>query len=149
MDEDNYRSTYHEINELACVFEKAVLHQCCHCHRAQHFNLAERIGVACTTVTAQQRCRKFLDLMRQKSTFALQLTSPESDPLPHSKQIKIQCGGMIGIQSTLQSVEDPAQRDIDELLERALKTFNTLDALPFDQIVRSVVKYEARKRRKK
>lgn len=149
MDEDNYRSTYHEFNELACVFEKAVLHQCCHCHRAKHFNLAERIGVACTSKTAQHRCRDFLELMRQKSSFALQLATPDTGPLPHARQIKIQCGGIIGIQAALRDSEDPGSRDVDQLLDLALENYQALPALPFDLMVRSVTKYEARKRRKK
>ena len=149
MDEDNYRRTYREINELACVFEKAVLHQCCKCHRAKHFNLAERIGVACTSAPSQQRCRNFLQIMRRKSVFTLQLPAPESSPLPHAKEIKIQCGGAIGIQNLLQNSEGSSERDIDMLLDRALENYRGLEALPYDQIVRSVSGYEARKSRKK
>jgi hypothetical protein len=147
MDEDNYRSTYREFNELPCLFEKAVLQQCCRCHLAKHFNLAERIGVACTSDTAQDQCRAFLSIMKDKSIFALQLPVTEDGKLPHAKKIKIQCGGINGLQ-ILQGAGD-MDKDVNHLLNNAVKHFGGLDQLPYEQIVRSVVSFEGRKRRNK
>jgi len=147
MDEDNYRSTYREFNELPCLYEKAVLQQCCKCHLARHFNLAERVGVACSTQAAQEQCRAFLSIMQDKSIFALQLTPSVDGKLPHAKKIKIQCGGINGLQLLAGSTE--TDKDVHQLLSDAVGRFGGLDQLPFEQIVRSVVRFEGRKRRKK
>ncbi|MGW8246756.1 MAG: hypothetical protein ACWGOV_01490 [Acidiferrobacterales bacterium] len=147
MDEDNYRSTYREFNDLPCLFEKAVLQRCCKCHLARHFNLAERVGVACSTMAAQEQCREFLSVMKDKSIFALQLTPTEDGKLPHAKKIKIQCGGVNGLQ--LLDESNDMNKDVNRLLNNAVEHFGSLDQLPFEQIVRSVVSFEGRKRRKK
>jgi len=147
MDENNYRSTYREINNIPCVFEKGILQQCCRCRKAQHFNLAERIGVACTDTGAQKLCREFVTTLREKSVFALQLSSTENEKLPHAKEIKIQCGGVLGLQ------ELPGAKTVDgdvhQLLHQALADSNDMDILPYELIVRSVVRFEGRKRRQK
>lgn len=147
MDEDNYRSTYRDFNDLPCLFEKAVLQQCCKCHLARHFNLAERVGVACSVPAAQEQCREFLSVMHDKSIFALQLTPSEDGKLPHAKKIKIQCGGVNGLQ--LLDGSNDMDKDVHKLLGSAIEHFGSLDQLPFEQIVRSVVSFEGRKRRKK
>lgn len=145
MDEDNYRSTYSQYNELPCLFEKAVLQQCCKCHLARHFNLAERIGVACSEASAQQQCREFLSIMREKSIFALQLTPSADGKLPHAKKIKIQCGGINGLH--LLESEGTPDKDVNLLMTRAVSQYGSVAKLPFEQIIRSVVAFEGRKRR--
>jgi len=146
MDEDNYRSTYHDYNELPCLFEKAILQQCCRCHLARHFNLAERVGVACSTKGAQSQCREFLAVMQEKSLFALQISPTSDGKLPHAKKIKIQCGGVNGISELSSEPED--DKDVNKLLTNASRVAGGIDKLPFEQIVRSVVQFEGRKRRK-
>lgn len=146
MDETNYRSTYREINDLPCVYEKAILQQCCQCHRARHFNLAERIGVACTNTAEQKRCQVFLELMQQKSVFALQLPGQDGTDLPHAKKIKIQCGGIIGLQSLFPGT-DP-EKDVSALLDESLHRHKDLQSLPYEELVRSVVSFEGRRRKR-
>jgi len=147
VDEDNYRSTYREFNELPCVFEKGILQQCCKCHLARHFNLAERVGVACNSGAAQQQCLAFLSIMQDKSVFALQLTPSSDGKLPHAKKIKIQCGGING----LQMLDGATQvvKDVNQLLNHAIERYGDMERLPYEEIVRSVVTFEGRKRRKK
>jgi len=146
MDENNYRDTYREINDLPCVYEKAILQRCCGCSLARHFNLAERIGVACTSNNAQNRCKKFLSILQQKSVFALQTPEQAQGELPHAKKIKIQCGGAIGLKS-LENVQ-AGELDINTLLDRACELYGDIESLPYEELVRSVVHFEGRKRRK-
>lgn len=148
MDETNYRSTYSEINDLPCAFEKAILQQCCRCHKAKHFNLAERIGVACTNTDAQKQCRTFLSIMRDKSVFALQLSKVNNGKLPHAKEIKIQCGGVNGLNELFQdSGGGDIGKDINQLLNHLIGETSEPEALPYDRIIRSVASFEGRKHR--
>jgi hypothetical protein len=147
VDEDNYRSTYQEFNELPCVFEKGILQQCCKCHLARHFNLAERVGVACSSGPAQEQCREFLSTMQEKSVFALQLTPSADGKLPHAKKIKIQCGGVNGLQ--MLHGTDQIDKDVNQLLDHAVEYYGAMQQLPYEEIMRSVVVFEGRKRRGK
>jgi hypothetical protein len=146
MDENNYRQTYREFNDLPCVYEKAILQQCCTCRRARHFNLAERIGVACSDPDSQGQCREFLGTLQQKSVFALQIPGPIDSELPHSKKIKIQCGGIIGLQQ-IEKLQI-GDRDVNALLDRAIEVFGDLQSLPFEELVRGVVSFEGRRRKR-
>lgn len=148
MEENEYRSLYHEINELRCVFEKAILRQCCQCSVARHFNLAERIGVACTQTAAQQLCTDFLKTMHTKSAFAVH-AEPGDAPLPHAREIKIQCGSIIGLQQELLHTDDAGTRDIHALLSQALEQYDAIEALPYEQVIRGVANYEGRRRKKR
>ncbi len=149
MDETEYRSTYHAINELRCVFEKAILSRRCACTRCNRFHLADREGAACQSPGAHQRCHQLLQQLRQKALFALKLTHLEGE-LPHAKEIKVQTGGLLGLQAALRP-EQPAIRvaDVDGLLMEALQHYPSLAALPYPRIMQSVVGFEGRKRRRR
>ncbi len=150
MDEDHYRATYSSVNQRRCVFEKAILTKCVHCSRAGIFCLAERQGVACHSDVAQRQCRQLLDEMRARSRFALGIPSVE-EQLPHAKEIKVQRGGLLGIRSVLggdDAVEVPIE-DVHALVNAATDAYGSVESLPYDEIVKSVVKFEGRRRRKK
>lgn len=149
MDETEYRQTYHEVNERRCVFEKAINARRSTCDLSQRFNLADREGVSCTSETGAIRCRQLLDLLRDNARFALQMTNVPG-PLPHAKEVKVQIGGMLGLQKLLRPelINDEIAHDINGLAEAAIQQFNSLDNLPYSEIVKSVVSFEGRLRRR-
>lgn len=146
MEEDEFRNTYHAVNEQRCVFEKTILSRRAGCEFGKRFCIAEREGVACRHSEAHQRCKELLDTMRHNALFSLRLTQLE-DQLPHGKEIKVQTGGLIGLQRILAADQtDDAIGDINGLLEQALSRFGGLQSLPYDEIVRSIVHFEPRRR---
>ncbi len=148
MDETEYRQTYREVNERRCVFEKAINARRCSCKLSQRVNLADREGVSCTSETGCNRCKQLLDLLRNNARFALQLTNVPG-PLPHAKEVKVQIGGMLGIQKFLHpEMDDELVHDINGLNEAALQHFSSLDKLPYSEIVKSIVNFEGRLRRR-
>ncbi|MGV6859313.1 MAG: hypothetical protein ACWA5X_10090 [bacterium] len=150
MDEDHYRETYSSVNQRRCAFEKAVLTKCVHCSRAGIFCLAERQGVACHSEVAQKQCYALLVELRERSRFALGIPNIE-DQLPHAKEIKVQRGGLLGIREVMgdsSAIEVPID-DVHRLVNSATDRFGAIESLPFDEIVKSVVKFEGRRRRKK
>lgn len=149
MDETEYRQTYHEVNERRCVFEKAINARRCTCDLSQRFNLADREGVSCTSETGAIRCRQLLDVLRDNARFALQMTNVPG-PLPHAKEVKVQIGGLLGLQKTLhpEMVSDNLAHNINGLVETALQQFNSFDNLPYSEIVKSIVNFEGRLRRR-
>lgn len=151
MDEQEFRSTYHAVNGLRCVFEKSILSrrsQCSHCAR---FHLADREGAACDSLPSRQRCLDLLTRLREKAIFALRITHLEGE-LPHAKEIRVQTGGLLGLQRAL--APDPAPErdhveDINGLVTHALLRHGDLESLPYPEIMQAVVHFEGRPRRKR
>ena len=147
MEEDEYRNTYQQFNQIQCAFEKAVLTRRCNCRHAHKFCLAEREGIACQSAPEQQRCLRFLQLVREKSQFVLKLTRP-GEPLPHAKAIKVQLGSLNGLAEVLEiSIQDNEIDDIDGLLSRAEQAYSGLDNLPFDTLIRAINVTQGRRAR--
>lgn len=144
MDEDQYRSLYHEMNQQRCVFEKALLNRRCDCRRKQAFLLATREGVACQSAESQARCELFLITLRQAARFALHELTIDG-PLPHNKELKVQAGGCLALYTHLfpEHSEQPAV-DIYALLNTALARYPQLEDLPYSELVRGVVHYVSR-----
>lgn len=150
MEENEFRSTYHSVNQQRCVFEKTIIARKASCRYMDRFCLAEREGVACREAQLQQRCNSLLANMRTKAIFALHLPRI-TEQLPHAKEVKVQTGGLIGLQNTLQNTvaDDQVIQDIDALLQQAIEAYGSVEELPYDEIIRFIVKYEGRRRRAK
>jgi hypothetical protein len=148
MDEHQYRDTYRTINETRCWFEKSINSRKCRCSRMERFNLADREGVRCTHKEAQLQCEQLLERLREKAIFALQMTRLEG-PLPHAKEVKVQLGGMLGIQKILHPELSEADEvdDIHDTLSEAVTRYGDIESLPYEQIVQAVVQIQGRPRR--
>lgn len=148
MEEQEYRSTYQEINPRRCRFEKAIHSRRCSCEQSARFCLADREGVGCNSDTGNRRCAELLDTMRRNARFSLQLTRAEG-PLPHNKEIRVQTGGLLGLQKLLRPEQTDSDRviNIHGLIEQAISEFGQLEALPYDRIVQAIVSFEGRRKR--
>lgn len=145
MEENEFRSTYHAVNERRCVFEKTILSRRANCEFARRFCIAEREGVSCGHGEAQARCRLMLDTMRRNALFALRLTHLQGQ-LPHGKEIKVQTGGLLGLHSLMHPHNgEQAVANINGLIEDAAARYGDLQSLPYDEIVRSIVHFQPRR----
>jgi hypothetical protein len=133
MDETAYRQILSATIPGTCPFEKSILTNCAACSKAEKRNIAEREIVVCNDAQALKRCTALRDLLRLNFTFAL--GKPHIDgPLPHALEMRMQCGGLKGLQSSLDD-SDQVQ-DVAALLEMSEQKFGSLDDFPFAQIVR-------------
>ncbi|MEZ5538041.1 MAG: hypothetical protein R3F02_20740 [Thiolinea sp.] len=150
MDEDQYRALYREINEQRCVFEKAINNRRCDCQRKQRFLLATREGIGCRSAESLERCTLFLNTLRDGSRFALRETFIDG-PLPHNKELKVQAGGCLALQKVLhpgQDTEPGKMPDIYQLINTGLSEYGNIDALPYSELVKGVLNYESRRKRR-
>ena len=147
MEEDEFRKTYRNLIEFPCPFEKAILGNHCQCQNSKRVHLAERHAAGCNSENAQIHCLQLLAVLRDKARFSLRLSSV-TGILPHGKEMKVQVGGLRGIQV---AVDDPEQdlSNIFGLLVKALHKFGSLENLPFQTIVQSIAKFEGRPKRGK
>lgn len=147
MEEDQYRATYQRLNQTRCVFEKAILSRRAGCSHAHKFCLAEREGISCQSVADQQRCQDFLQTTRNKALFALKLTQLDG-ALPHAKEIRVQLGGLTGVAELLDQGDVGELYNACELLESAERHYDGLANLPYDTIIRAIMRIQGRRRRR-
>jgi hypothetical protein len=126
----------------ACVFTKALLAQQAHCGLAQRGAVGERELVRCGAVVARMNCETLAALLRERATFALHL--PRSGaPLEHARALRLQCGGLRGLQQVL----DADAPDVHRMVLQAQAQDGSLLDLPWDRIVAAIVAWQPRRRR--
>lgn len=160
MDESAFQRARDAMMPLPCAFEKALLAGACACSLAARRNIAEREAVACGSPPAREECAALHTLLRQNSAFALKLTQGDA-PLPHAKEMKLQCGGLQGLQRALAHAAAlvptaigiaaegqgmPSAANVRGLVQAAQEKFGGLQNLPYSTIVQSVVAYQIRRR---
>lgn len=150
MEEDEYRSTYREINDRRCIFEKSINSRRSTCEHGRRFNLADREGVACNSEAGNQRCQAFLETMRKNASFALQQLHIDG-PLPHAKEIKVQTGGLLGLQGVIYPEKADAERveNITAILREAVERYGDLEQLPYTELVKTITRFEGRNKRRR
>ena len=163
VNESEYKDVYQRVIGTKCVFEKAILLQFAQCEHAEKRLLAEREAINCAHESCQFRCQKVLDTLRNKARFSLQQTQADS-PLPHAKEVKVQAGGLFGLQQIM-AKDDPtnildlsdemhrfnSQRkpigNIYQLLDQAAAYYKNLEKLPFSDMIKAIIRFEVRKKR--
>lgn len=148
MDENEYKQTYNRINELRCMFEKALCSLQCRCSQSHMFRLADRHGAACQSASAQQQCTVLLDKLRKQTRFVFKINEIDG-PLPHNKEIRVQNGGLLGLKKlmdgndTTESVDD-----VHQVISDAIKTYGSIEQVPYNLVMQSVMAYKARPKRR-
>lgn len=145
MDQDLFRKTYHEVNERFCAYEKSILTNKCHCSQAERFCIAEREGVHCKSDEAQADCLELLEYLRDQARFALK-SSEDRATIPHGKAMKVQVGGLRGLQAALAPDEEPPDTidDIHATITSAINRFGGLANLPMQVIIQQISAYKGR-----
>ena len=147
MDEDEYRKTYQQINETRCVFEKALCSLHCACSKSRLFRLADRTCYGCHSSTDQIQCTALLNHLRNQTRFVFKINEIDG-PLPHNKEIRVQNGGLSGLQKLL-GIEQQNVGDVQMVISRAINEFGSIDQLPFDVLMQSVMAYKTRPKKQR
>lgn len=176
--EDAYKLARRAYIEFSCPFERALLSRCVKCQRSRKLNLAEREAIACGDPAVREHCIAFYHALHDNAQFALKINLPQPSshstqpakghvagyppqagegakiapkPInalwPFGKEIRAQCGGVRGLAQMLDA-EGDEKTDTAETVLRALDKWGSCAQFPYSQIMRAVVHYEPRKRRK-
>jgi len=136
------------MDNARCPFEKAILGTQCACEMASRFSVAEQMGVECRSDIARNNCATLLALMRERARFALKVTDTSAG-LPFGKEMKVMLGGLIGLQRQMATEEGTAVarvQNIHSLVKQAQAAYGSLDALPYQEIVRTIAAYQGKRR---
>jgi hypothetical protein len=141
--EDAYREARQSAIGLVCPFERALLSRCVVCFKAHRLLLAEREAISCTEQRACDLCHRFHGELHQNARFALHVEAEQ--PWPFGKEIRAQCGGVIGLAEVL---EKPPGLPVDValLVNEAILAFGEIGDFPYSEIMRAVVHFEPRRR---
>ena len=132
MDETAFRQKLSEAIVRPCTFGKSVLTRCVGCERADRVQIAEREVVTCRNAASLARCTELHGHLRHSFTFALGKVH-DDDVLSHAQEMRVQCGGLKGLQYVL---SDNAEVDnADALLENAVRMWGDLAEIPYSQVV--------------
>lgn len=110
------------------------------------FRLADRHGVSCNSEAQQKQCAQFLNHLRKQTRFVFKINDLDA-PLPHNKEIRVQNGGLNGLRELL-GLEAEADIDISQLVSQAVDIYHSVDELPYDAIMKSVMAFKARPKRR-
>jgi hypothetical protein len=132
MDEQAFRQVRSGVVALPCPFARSILQRCASCALANRIQVAERELVGCQDRSAQTRCQEFHDRLLHSFSFAL--GKPRIDgPLPHAQEMRVQCGGLKGLQHTLDGSSEVS--NVAQLLDTAQGRWHGLADLPYSAIV--------------
>jgi hypothetical protein len=144
VDEIAFRQVLRSVNSLPCIFGKAIMANCCDCSMVQKHYLAERESMVCIDSSARVSCHALYQLLRHNAAFALKHIH-DDDPLTHAQEMKLQCGGLLGLQYVVDKTKFVP--DVFSLIGTAHRDFGTLETLPYSQIIQSIASFKTRKRR--
>lgn len=140
MDEAAFRRARAQTNSLPCVFQGALQARGAACELVAQRSLAEREVLACTLPTARMNCETLLRLFHERATFPLRLKP--GVPLTHAIQLRLQCGGLTGLQKAL-SMPDA---NVHQMVHQVQLRHDGLTELPWSQIVDEIKAWQPRRR---
>jgi len=144
--ESAYKEARDTAIALPCPFERALLSLCANCSKSRKLLLAEREAISCTEQGANERCIAFHRALHTNARFALHMDP--NQPWPFGKEIRAQCGGVLGLKELLGfSASDDSGSDIASLVSAGLQRHGAIADFPYSEIMRAIVHYEPRKRR--
>ena len=141
MNEDAYHERRTQINTIPCVFNKAILAGCAQCELSTKRSLAEREMVSCSVQVAQINCTTLHNLFRERAAFTLKI-SPANTQIAHNKAMQLQCGGLLGLQSVLQTKDC----NVHALIQSALDKWQSMVNLPWQKVVAEIALWKPRQR---
>ena len=132
--------------EHRCPFSAPLITRQFACALAQEVIHRGGTEINCTDAAAHARCERLFQQLKQA---ALPAFGVEDDLLsmPHSVQVKIQYGGLLGLQRLLRAETQVGERieDVQALVAEAAQYFN--DEIPCAQLVDDITAFRPRARR--
>lgn len=102
--------------------------------------------IGCGSDAAHQQCARLFELLKAAALARLNIAD-DLLTMPHSVPLKIQFGGLLGLQKCLGEPGDRVE-DIHDLVSRAIEHYGDLEALPCDDVAADIAAYSITRRRR-
>lgn len=126
-----------------CVFAKALMARTAVCELAARRAVAEREIIECRSPVARINCATLAALLHERSRFALRLPGV-GQPMIHAQALRLQCGGLLGLQQSLGA----AQADVHRMVGAAQERHGSLTELPWAAIVQVLKQWQSHRPRR-
>ena len=138
------------MSDLLCPFMAPLVKKDFACKHANEVIRRGGAEIACQQMTSHTVC---IQLHNQIKLAALAAMDLEDDllSLPHNVLVKIQYGGLLGLQALAQPELKQVEKveDIDALVRQAEKTFDHVSNIPLETISETIIDFKVQRRRKK
>ena len=134
--------------DLLCPFSAPIVKQDFACQHAQEIIRRGGSEIACQQSDAHGIC---MGLHAAIKASALQAMGLEDDllSLPHNVLVKIQYGGLLGLQHLISGTQDDTVGDIASLVSEVKSRFNAPENIPLDTVNKTIIDFKTQRRRKK
>ncbi|MDH3979734.1 MAG: hypothetical protein OEU91_04390 [Gammaproteobacteria bacterium] len=136
------------MTDRICPFSATLARSDFACARATQVIRRGGAEFTCQSDTAHTRCRQLFEHCKQA---ALPAFGVEDDltRMPQSVLVKIQFGGLLGVQRMTPGQTSAGNRidDIDALLAAAIDHFSGLESIPYEQLVDDITAWKLPRRR--
>jgi hypothetical protein len=131
-----------------CAFSHPLIAGQFGCENAEQVTRRGGPDIACRSDAAHTRCEQLFQRMKAA---ALPAFGFEDDLLsmPHSVLVKVQYGGLLGLQRSLGAAEAEAAevKNIHALVGRAVQAHGSLEAVPYPAFVDAMTSFVLKRRR--
>ena len=129
-----------------CAFNGTLVAQAFGCAHGE--SVARRGGpdIACRSEAGHRRCAEVFERLKAAAVPAFGV---EDDLLsmPHSVLMKIQHGGLVGLQRLVDGAAGTRVDNIDALVARAVARYGACEAIPCADVVGDMTGYQLKRRR--
>ena len=131
----------------ACVFALTQIANEFSCEYGELVTRRAGADIACQSEQHQQQCSC---AYQQLKKIGLDAFDYEDDltQVPHGVWVKIQFGGLLGMQRVLQGKNDNKIENITNVIQTLHAKYNQIELFPYKNVVPDMQGYSARKRRK-
>ncbi|MGB5475258.1 MAG: hypothetical protein WBQ78_17515 [Gammaproteobacteria bacterium] len=135
------------MQDLICPFSATLARETFGCIRAERVIRRGGTEFTCRDPASHARCLQLFGQMKDAGLTAFDVED-DLTQIPHSVLVKIQFGGLLGLQRITQATPAEAGRieDIDALVTAAVKRFDTLQAIPCEQLTSDMTGYSLSRR---
>jgi hypothetical protein len=128
-----------------CPFAGALMANQFDCQCATEITRRDGPSIGCTSKDMQKKCETLFATIKQS---ALEHMGYEDDltQMPHSALMKIQMGGLLGLQRVL-GAEAPSVEDVQALVNQAEQQYHRLEQVPAGELAGDIAAFKLRRRR--
>lgn len=128
-----------------CAFSHTLVAGSFGCSRASTVTKRDGPHTVCADGTAALRCAELFEAFKEAALPVFEVPD-DLEQMPHSVPVKIQFGGLLGLQGALNPGDGGAIADIHALVGGALRYYGDIDSIPCADFTQIMTSYQVKRR---
>ena len=135
------------MNSDACCFAITQISNEFGCENGELVTRRAGPDIACQSDMCREKCLIVHEHLKRVGLDAFEYED-DLTQVPHGVWVKIQFGGLLGLQAETSDNSSNTIENISHLISSAEQQFSHLDQLPYEKVVSSMQKFKTRRRKK-